>query len=1044
MDRVLPGRTRTLLPHGADQGGNEMGRTESAAGNGQLSGYLGLAVSAGKFGVGKLFNKRQMLLEGFLGFIANRFNTTPALREEMKGTLGWLNLSLGMRSDDGLLEAAIIFKDGVVTVEKKIPADADCTIIYKTAQDLTHLTEATPDEMYKMMLLGYMRTEGNIMLAGLFNYYLVLVFNNQKAVDNQVKEHQKAAKVIAKDVGNCTSCRTDRPKRKVSRLSGKSVDPGVKYLEEPWLSQYGLEDFPRLQQFRDEYFGKAKEAVVCHEFGKLMTDFHVQNGYEADKDGKPWEPNLRKAMSLKYVLENRKPIIRHNDLLGGSYSTSPISTCIGTPFTVGCYSWGELRSFDKREILPYEISEESIQVLHKYVFPYWAKRNMHELWRDMIKGGLPVQIHDRFFSIYYWKTVSQSETPPGYNTFVKLGTSGMIKKIKDELAHDPAADEEKKNTLNAMIVGLEAVDAYAANLSRQALAESKTESDPKRKAELERISRNLAQVPANPPETLEQAVQAIILMHICFGMESTDDGPMFGRLDQTLQPFFESDMAKLKTAQEKEAYLKHVIDVLGCFYFKEASHQILAPDIGNWMNGDSPPNGTITLGGVTREGEDAVNDMTYILLKMTELLALNDPNVHARYMPEKNSREYLRRVCEVNYITGATPCIHGDAAVIKALTARGWDVKDCREWNVNGCVEPGIPGKNHSATSSLEFNLVAPFEMALNNGKHPLMNWELGPKSGRIENGDFHSFEEFWTAFQTQCEFLFELSVLGNNQLGEIYQKHQPAPLLSTMYEGCIESGRGITRGGAKYNSSGVSVIGLADVVDSLMSIKKIVFDEKFCTFPELKEAVDKNFANNPKLHAIVKTKSPRFGSGDEEAVAMANRVTGMVHNYFAGHENYRGGPHSTGWWSMANHAVYGRVTGALPSGRLAGEPFTPGLTPHPLASSNLLDNLRDVAQLDPRNLDNNIAFNVKIVPGASDTHEWIIDTMANYAHTFIELGGMQTQFNVISTDTLKDAMANPEHYRDLMVRISGYVAYFTKLQRDLQLEVIRRAEYKL
>lgn len=1021
-----------------------MGGTEPQVGNGRLTGHLGLAGSAYKFGVGKLLKKRQMLLEGFLGVIAYRFNTTPALQEEMRGTLGWINLSLGMRSDDGLMEAAIVFKDGAVNVLKKIPADVDTIVIYQTAEDLNHHTEATPDEMYKMMLVGVIYTQGNIMLSGLFNYYMALVFDNQKAVDKMIVEHAKEAKEIARSVADSCACRTDRPKRRVDRIKGERVDPGVKHLEEPWLSEYGLEDFPRLQQFRSEYFGKAKEAVICHEFGKLLTDFHVQNGYETNKDGKPWEPNLRKALSLKYVLENRKPTIRKHDLLGGTYSTSPVSTCIGTPFTVGLYSWGELRSFSKRELMPYEISEESISVLHKYVFPYWARRNIHELWREMIKGGLPVQIHDRFFSIYYWKTVSMSETPPGYNMFIQLGSRGMIRKIEDELKNDPSADQEKKNTLQAMIIGLQGVEAYAASVSRQAFADARNETDPQWKVELENVGRMLAKVPANPPETLEEAVQTVIFMHICFGMESTDDGPMFGRLDQTLQPYFESDMDKLKTAEEKEVYIKHVIDVLGCFYFKEASHQVMAPDIGNWLNGDSPPNGTITLGGVTREGEDAVNDMTYILLKVTELLALNDPNVHARYQPGKNSREYLRRVCEVNFVTGATPCIHGDEAVIKALTARGWDLKDCREWNVNGCVEPGIPGKNHSATSSLEVNLVAPLEMALNNGRHPLMRWDLGPKTGRIEDGVFKTFEDFWKAFETQCDFLLELMVLGNNQLGEIYQKHQPAPLLSTMYEGCVENGRGITRGGAKYNSSGSTFIGLADVVDSLMSIKKIVFEEKHCTFPELKEAVDTNFAHNPKLHAIIKSKLPRFGSGDQGAVAMANRVAGLVHNYMATHLNYRGGPYSTGFWSMANHAVYGRVTGALPNGRQAGEPFTPGLTPHPLASPNLLDNLRDVAQLDPRNLDNNIAFNVKIVPGASDTHEWIIDTMANYVHTFIELGGMQTQFNVVSTDTLKDAMANPEHYRDLMVRISGYVAYFTKLQRDLQLEVIRRAEYRL
>lgn len=1018
-----------------------MVRTEKS-----LSGYLGLAVSASKLGVGKLLRKHQMLLEGFLEFVANRFNTSSSLQEELKGTQGWINLSLGMKSEDNAIEAVIVFKDGKVSVLKKIPSDVETVIIFKTSDEIFNMTDATPDELYKMMLVGMMRTEGNIMLASLFNYLMARVFDKyqQIAVNKQIKKHIKANKDVGKDVNDSAKCREERPKRKISRIPGIKVDPGVKYLEDPHFAGYGLEDFPRLEKFRAEYFGKKKEAVVCHEYGKLLTDFHLENGYEVDKNGNPWEPNLRKAHSLKYILENRKPVIKKDDLLAGTYSTSPVSTCIGHPFSIGCYSWGELRSFGKRELLPYEISEESIQILHKHVFPYWANRNMHELWRKETNNDLPVRIHDRFFSVYYWKTISMSEVPPGHEALVKLGTRGMIQKIEEELKRDQTADQEKKDTLKAMIISLEGVNAYARHLAQQALKEAHEEKDLQRKTELEKMHQMLLKVPEYPAETLDEAVQNIMLMHVCLGMESTDDGPMFGRLDQILQPYFETDISKCSTQDEKESYIKHVIDILGCFYFIEASHQILAPDIGNWQNGDSPPNGTITLGGVTPEGEDAVNDMTYILLKVTELLALNDPNVHARYKPDKNSLAYLKRVCDVNYITGATPCIHGDDAVITALTAHGWKLEDVRDWVVNGCVEPGIPGKHCSATSSIEFNLVAPLEMALNNGKHPLMNWKLGPKTGVIEDGDFHSFEEFWGAFKKQCEFLFEQSVKGNNQLGAVYQKHQPAPLISCMTEGCIESGRGVTRGGAQYNSSGVSVIGLADVVDSLMAIKKLVFDMRICSFEEMKEAIDNNFSNNPKLLAMIKAKAPRFGSGNDESLEMANRVTAMVHDYFAAQKNYRGGTHATGWWSMANHAVYGRVTGALPSGRLAGEPFTPGLTPHPSASHNLLDNLRDVAKLNPVTLDNSIAFNVKVVPSSSDSHEKIVGIMANYADTYFKMGGMQTQFNVISSDMLKDAMANPEHYRDLMVRISGYVAYFTKLQRDLQLEVIRRAEYKI
>ncbi|MFA6010875.1 MAG: pyruvate formate lyase family protein, partial [Desulfobacteraceae bacterium] len=415
-----------------------------------------------------------------------------------------------------------------------------------------------------------------------------------------------------------------------------------------------------------------------------------------------------------------------------------------------------------------------------------------------------------------------------------------------------------------------------------------------------------------------------------------------------------------------------------------------------------------------------------------------------RFKKGVNSQTFLKRACDVNYITGSTPCIHSDDAVMEALGQNGWDITHVRDWTPIGCVEPGIMGKHSSATSSLEVNLVSPLEMALNNGIHPLNHWKLGPDTGSIEDGDFKTFDDFMNAFEIQCRFILEQSVIGNNQLGIIYQNHHPAPLLSAMMEGCVKTGRGATRGGALYNSSGVALTGLADVVDSLMAVKKLVFDLGLVTFQDMKKAIDTDFKNDPGLHALTRTRVPRFGSGDTEALGMARHVTGFVSGYLRSQKNYRGGHYTSGFWSMSYHSAYGRLTGALPSGRLAGEPFTPGLTPHPSASKNLLDNLRDVAGLDPKTLDNNMAFNVRVVPSASDSHDQAVTRMAHYAGTYMDQGGMQLQFNVVNTDILKDAMMHPEHYQDLMVRISGYCGYFTRLHPDLQHEVIRRSEFSM
>ena len=253
-----------------------------------------------------------------------------------------------------------------------------------------------------------------------------------------------------------------------------------------------------------------------------------------------------------------------------------------------------------------------------------------------------------------------------------------------------------------------------------------------------------------------------------------------------------------------------------------------------------------------------------------------------------------------------------------------------------------------------------------------------------------------------------------------------------------------MTRGGVKYNSSGASITALSDVIDSLMVIKKLVFEEKQFTFKELNEATHDNFEGHSKIHALVTTAAPKFGSGDQEAFDMADRIIHMIADLLHSHDNGRGGHYSTGYRSNNNHTVYGRVSGASPSGRLAGKPFTPGLTPNPSASNNILDNVGDIAKLDPLTLDNSIAFNVRLSFSDKNSHEENVDYVTNVTKTFCEQGGMQMQFIMVDTDTLKDAMAHPEYYSDVIVRVSGYTGYYTQMQRDLQLEIIGRSEFAL
>jgi pyruvate formate-lyase/glycerol dehydratase family glycyl radical enzyme len=890
------------------------------------------------------------------------------------------------------------------------------------------------------ILFGFwvIRYEGSASYLNLF-FFLLSVLINKKQKKLMVKERDTAQKSLLKEH---PAARTDLSgelqARRAQGLKAESIDPGVKYLKEPYLSMYSLDDFPRVKQFLDIHLTNKPE--VCPELPKLVTDWHKASGFEKDREGKPWVPVTRKALSYKHLMENKRPVIRANDLIAGTTTTQDIGVVV-YPEGHGTIIWSELLTLAHRTLNPANVSEETMKLLHHEVFPYWAKRNFREWVREKYDKPLCQKIDERSAVYFDWKQVTISHTIPDFPKLMRLGTRGLTEEIRAELAAGPC-DDEKVATLNAMILVLEGLAAYSRNLAVRAARDAEAESDSKRKRELLKLAEICSQVVEHPARTLDEAVNAVWITWVGLHHESTNAGLSLGRLDQWFQPYFEADIAKLATEQEREAYVKHAIELIACFYMRCTDHLPLTPDVANFYFGGSSSDQAITLGGVNPDGGDAVCDMTYIFLKVTEMLTIRDPNINARFHPGINSDTYLKRLCEVNLVTAATPSMHNDKVIIGSLKKFGYDIRDLRNWSATGCVEPTLSAKHIGHTNMQMMNMVAALEMAMNNGLHPVMNWKLGPETGIIEQGAFKTFDDFFDAFTRQFAFIIDQSIEYNHMLAEAHQTLRPTPLLSSLIGGCIAKGRDVTKAGAVYNSSGAAIIGLADVTDSLMVIKKLVFDEKKVTFEELKQAVDTNFKSHPALYAMVTKKVPLFGSGSSEAVAMADRVTKWTHDHYYNLPHYRGGKYTVGFWSMSNHVIFGNLTGTLPSGRLAGKPFTPGLTPQACASRNLLDNFKDVARLNPSNITNNIAFNVKVVPSRSDTREKTVDDMFAYVKTYFQLGGMQMQMNVVSTDTLRDAMAHPENYRNLLVRISGYNAYFVTLNRNMQLELIERAEY--
>jgi formate C-acetyltransferase len=466
------------------------------------------------------------------------------------------------------------------------------------------------------------------------------------------------------------------------------------------------------------------------------------------------------------------------------------------------------------------------------------------------------------------------------------------------------------------------------------------------------------------------------------------------------------------------------------------------PETGEALFGGTGSNQAITLGGVDSQGKDAVNDLTYVMLKATQLLLLRDPNLNCRYHPEVNRPEYLRRLCEVNVETGATPCFHNDASVIGSLMGQGVSLEHARDYSSVGCVEPASGGRTYAHTGAILMNLTSALEMALFEGKHRLTEDEqIGPGTPTPEA--MGSYEAFQKAFETQLGWLIDQATELNNNFGVAHQLIHPTPLISALMEGCLESGKDVIEGGAVYNSSGVAIIGLAEVVDSLNAIQEFVFEKNMVSLVVMIEAIKHNWEEPyQKLHRMVKTSTDKFGTDSQIAKANADYVIDFLHRTFQGKQNYRGGKYTVGYWTMTYHAGFSLLTGALPSGRVRGEPLPSGITPVSGAAPELTPCLNFIANLDHTKITNGHALNLKYTP--SSNRQIDLTKFTHSVESYMKMGGLQVQFNIINRATLEDAKENPANYTDLLVRVSGYTAYFVDLNPTMQDEIITRAEYNL
>jgi len=836
------------------------------------------------------------------------------------------------------------------------------------------------------------------------------------------------------------------------------------------LKDCGLTE--RVSHLRDIYFRAMPE--MCVERPRLVTRFALENGlFNQERVS-----ILDKAKTYRYVLENRDPIIRHSracerrsgekklttfeldnshlSLFAGS-TTSRFKGVPLYPEFLALAFWPELGTISGRDRNPYGITDEEIKELNYDIFPHWLDNNILELTRKRMLGNNgyrhdvrgkedPDDIKLLKLLVFFLtsKPYTISHTIPDFSQAIGKGLRGIINEATKKGSETD--DEEKKEFYAAVAEVLEGIIAYSKNLAKEAKKLADNESDPVLKQELLDMAEVNRRVPEHPARTFREGLTTVWICWIAIHLENPNIGLSLGRLDQILYKLYRQDIDK------KIISVEDAVELICCLWLKIGDHVPAIPDAAEKLFGGTGSNQAITIGGVDKEGKDAVNDLTYVMLRATELMLLRDPNLNARYYLDVNSDEYLRRVCDANIEAKATPALHNDKAVIRALTSKGDTIEQARDYGVVGCVEPGSNGRTYGHSASILLNLTSVLELTLYNGRHRHTGMDklISVETGEAVN--FKDFNEFKDAFAGQVRWMAEKTTSLNNIFGRTHQDFYPTPILSSLFEGPMEKGKDLIEGGATINSSGVTIIGLADVADSLSAIEKAVYEDEDITMAELLRAMKEDFKGDgfEKLQKQLMDpkKTPKYGNDDPAADANTAWLIDLLDKEFSEKQNYRGGNYRVGYWTMTTHAGYGRLTGALPSGRKAGENFTSGITPVSGVTPVLTKALNSVASLSAGSLSSGVALNLKFTPDVD--REKMLDNFVAYVKGYFDDnsgqrdGGMEIQFNITNRKVFEDAVKNPGKYPQLLVRVSGYTAYFKDLNPFMQKEIIDRTEYEL
>lgn len=762
----------------------------------------------------------------------------------------------------------------------------------------------------------------------------------------------------------------------------------------------------RIQRLKDALFASPRE--ISLERALLYTASHQQT------EGEP--VILRRAKATAYILDHVNIAIRDEELIAGNRTVKPRAG-IMSPEMDPYWLLKELDQFSTRPQDRFEIGEADKQIYRDVLYPYWEKRSMKDFINSQMTDEVKAAVGTQIFS------VNQTDKGQGhiiidYPRLLNNGLGALVEQMREYCARDA------QNTFYAAaLILLEASQRHILRYAALAETLATVFDDASRREELRKIAEISRHNAQHKPQTFWQACQLFWYMNVILQYESNASSLSIGRFDQYMLPFYQASFSQ----GDDPAFLKELLESL----WVKCNDVVLLRSTSSARYFAGFPTGyTALLGGLTESGRSAVNVLSFLCLDAYQSVQLPQPNLGVR-VNELIDRPFLLKTAETIRLGTGIPQIFNDEVVVPAFLNRGVSLEDARDYAVVGCVELSIPGKTYGLHDIAMFNLLKVMEIAMqeNEGNAAL------------------SYEGLLDHIRAKINHYIALMVEGSNICDIGHRDWAPVPLLSSFISDCLESGKDITDGGARYNFSGVQGIGIANLSDSLHALKGLVFEQQRLSFDELLAVLKANFATpeGEKVRARLINRFEKYGNDIDDVDNISAELLRHYCKEVEKYRNPRGGQFTPGSYTVSAHVPLGAVVGATPDGRFAGEQLADGGL-SPMLGQDMQGPtavLKSVSKLDNYLLSNGTLLNVKFTPATLEGDAGL-QKLADFLRAFTQLKLQHIQFNVVNAETLREAQQRPQDFAGLVVRVAGYSAFFVELSKEIQDDIIRRTAHQL